>query len=957
MTTITCDCGSTFNKKHLTRHLLTKKHLVNNNDRSCDLIHLNEDQLKFVQSDIQSCNLLGNPGCGKTRSIIDYCINKFNRGQISNKDDFLIITFSKSAQTDFLKKGKASSRPNIFSNQNIRTIHSLAAYIYKKLNNASSTSLNTLILATYRAIQASDHIDLSILKNYKFIVIDEAQDINFNQYQFATSIANKLNIPCILVGDPNQNIYQFQGGSDKYLIEHSDKSYNLSHNYRSTNEIISFLNCIRPYDTNPKMISGNNISGPKPIIYVNDISNIKNYIIDMIKSSGYKYEDIAIIGPVKQSRRAFKTISLSLICQFLFEAEINFITFYSDSDKNSGSYMSANNTRREGHVNILTCHGSKGLEFKMTIVVNYHFRTFKRQPTESDYYQHKYLWYVALSRAIEKLVICASIDHQLFPTLAQIPSDLYQLQSSRKCIIIPEDKVEFRQDAKQTLFFVTDILCDYSYFDEDAYFEYENMNMINTTNESMIEYHDLDIPKLNDKYSILYGMFVENLFMFYYYKSKISIIDYVKVMIDRGGNMIAIDGNKYYKAFTSLRNRGIISLEGQCALKNINKNILKDNEIELLNFIHNQVNNSDDEITIYLTNNATEFNKTHFTNLCNKLLHSSTNHEYMIFDIILYIYQFQTEKRYCLSFDFSSEIELLSRYFEPIEQIASSYNNLKFEQTCSHNNLPIRGRIDVLDLDTNQIIELKFTNAITISHELQILMYYNNYYPKWDNNNPLEIINLKSGFKKSITIAKTMTNWQFNSYICKTLNTKMVDNIFLLDLETNTKENGFFPSIDQHEIIDRYVYEINLNSIASNGLIKNTFPVTNSHIHGIYDKDLIDADDISVFAADMKMIFKICDNPIFIAHNGIRFDFQVMDCNNLFSQYDDKRLIDSIPLLTHLTQSKAPSRKLIDIYNHIFKSKIQQLHRAKADVELMIDLFDYFKLTINEITGLTSVCC
>ena len=30
-----------------------------------------------------------------------------------------------------------------------------------------------------------------------------------------------------MVGDPNQNIYQFQGGSDKFLLEYQARTFNL----------------------------------------------------------------------------------------------------------------------------------------------------------------------------------------------------------------------------------------------------------------------------------------------------------------------------------------------------------------------------------------------------------------------------------------------------------------------------------------------------------------------------------------------------------------------------------------------------------------------------------------------------------------------------------------------------------------------------------------------------------
>ena len=59
-----------------------------------------------------------------------------------------------------------------------------------------------------------------------------------------------------MIGDPNQNIYQFQNGSDQYLINHPGKNFKLIKNYRSTPHIVNFINYFRPWDklTN-KMIS------------------------------------------------------------------------------------------------------------------------------------------------------------------------------------------------------------------------------------------------------------------------------------------------------------------------------------------------------------------------------------------------------------------------------------------------------------------------------------------------------------------------------------------------------------------------------------------------------------------------------------------------------------------------------------------------------------------------------
>ena len=75
--------------------------------------------------------LTGNPGCGKTKTIIEYCIEKYSKKYINNQNNFLIISYSKKAQIDFITRGKKSKYPKLFSNKNIRTIHNIASHISK----------------------------------------------------------------------------------------------------------------------------------------------------------------------------------------------------------------------------------------------------------------------------------------------------------------------------------------------------------------------------------------------------------------------------------------------------------------------------------------------------------------------------------------------------------------------------------------------------------------------------------------------------------------------------------------------------------------------------------------------------------------------------------------------------------------------------------------------------------
>jgi superfamily I DNA/RNA helicase len=250
---------------------------------------------EFINHNIENLSLIGGPGTGKTKIIIDYCIEKFTRYQ----KKFLIITFSNKAINDIITKGNQIQK--IFTTSNVKTINLLAINIYKSLFNKTSNNTNAIILALYKSLLNLDILlnSINYLNNYNFIIIDEAHDINENQYNLIKLISDKLNIPIILVGDPNQNIYQFNGGNNKYLLNHSNKIIYLTENFRSSKQIIDFTNYLKPHSM--LMVSTKN-NDCRPIIYSKSINNILNNIIKELNKKTYNLKDIAIIGPIKKMK-------------------------------------------------------------------------------------------------------------------------------------------------------------------------------------------------------------------------------------------------------------------------------------------------------------------------------------------------------------------------------------------------------------------------------------------------------------------------------------------------------------------------------------------------------------------------------------------------------------------------------------------------------------------------------
>ena len=81
---------------------------------------------------------------------------------------------------------------------------------------------------------------------YKYIMIDEFQDINKVQYEAVKLLAAPDN-NLLVVGDDDQSIYRFRGSRPEFLLNFptdfpDTAQVTLTTNYRSTNEIISYAN-------------------------------------------------------------------------------------------------------------------------------------------------------------------------------------------------------------------------------------------------------------------------------------------------------------------------------------------------------------------------------------------------------------------------------------------------------------------------------------------------------------------------------------------------------------------------------------------------------------------------------------------------------------------------------------------------------------------------------------------
>jgi DNA polymerase III epsilon subunit-like protein len=888
------------------------------------------NQLKFINSPLIDCKLLGIPGGGKTRCIIEKIKKCFNDKILNTNTDFLILTFSKRSRFDFLNKGKILCK--FFNQKNVRTLHSIAGYIMSEISNRKSTSLETVVLAALKLI-TEENINLKTLKlffNLKVIFVDEAQDISLNQYKFICKLKEKLDCKLILVGDPNQNIYQFQGGSDKYLLEYKVPSFKLLVNYRSNKDIVSFVSGISPHKT--KMISKNKVNN-KVEIFEGTLDEIENDIVNQLKNTKIDLSKVAVIGPVKRcnvKHNTYLNLGLSLIANALSKNNIPFLKQYTDT--HNMKFDSEKLKTIPNHVNLFTIHGSKGLEFEKVYLLNYHFTTFGKMPTINDYNIFKYMWYVGTSRPKNFLKIYKDNTKKIWPLTLNVDNNVYKMNKQ----ITFMKKIKFENEMKQLRFCVTDFLEELKAeelfrFETKFKFDVEEQVFFKMR-KNLADYKNL---------AIFYGNFIETIFEYYYYyfEDNIPEDNFLNRIIYQFSNTLIINKgmvNCVKKLFKRL-NLDLNSVLSLNLFEKFKYEFSKD-EIYFYDFLKEELkNNFNKKFFISFENKVTKQNNKNIVKICKKILNNYKEEDIdSIFKIILYKYQLNNESGYLLNNDFSDHIEKISPIIKKIRIFCENkkYQNLKFQYSTEHSHFPISGIIDCVDFVNKKIIDIKFTKSFHIRQAFQLLMYYNNLIPDWKEKFDLEIINFYTGKVYKIKFDEDIKNYDLLKLLVDTTDVKLKNTLFCYDLETT----GL--NIEKLEVIERYFEEYNLGYVPSSGLIKPFFKISSeiTNITKITNKMLENGDNKKKFKNELRNIFNYCDNPKFMAHNGYVFDHRI-----LFKSLSPSQLLDSRFIIRMLNDVDTHKMKLGNIYELILKKKPENCHRAKDDVKMMIEILKHLK--------------
>ena len=897
-------------------------------------MNYNINQLNFIYEPLDNMKLLGIPGGGKTQSIIAKIIYHFEQKDLESIYNFFLLTFSRRATNDFIDKG-VKNNCKFISKKNVKTIHSLSGKIVYALNNSKSNIKEIIILSALNIINDKEKhnelLNLEYLKNLKVIFVDEAQDLSFIQYELICAIQKITNCFVILIGDPNQNIYQFQNGSDKYLLNHPGKTFYLTTNYRSTPQIVSLINELRPWNNMLPVMESfyeNRNEYRKPIVFVGSINEIIENIIDEIKKSVYKKEDIAIIGPVKKSKPInddYTNIGLSLFTNILNYYDIKYIKHYEDNNFNSETEFKELR-KKEDHINLFTIHGSKGLEFKQVFLLNFHVKTFGILPTVDKYNEFKYMWYVGISRCCYDLRIYVDYRKSCWHEMKKVNALLYNVEGMTLKF---EKELRFNEKIKPLEYGVTEIINSKEYFDEYIYHEFNNLLEYTIEKKQLfeIDYIKENINTINhySEYSKLIGTFMENIFNYYYHYKHRTVPDFINNLENKLMKtvIIPLHEKKIIQGYKVLKIKCPYIMKNMISLNDLNKIKKSFNkyEIELFDYLCILLdNNLDYNFYLDIENEVYKFMKDKLLLIIDEIksnVNANNYHYYdtniinCIFTITLYEYQKEYECAFIMNYDFTDLLDSLKQHITKIKEYIYNNNDIyNFHGLTIHPRINLIGEYDIMQ--DNKIIELKFTKEINIKHIIQIFLYYNNIFPSWKVKPELEIWNLYSGESYHINLSiNEMNMYKILILLCKAMKIKMKNCIFVYDFINS----GSYFTRNKVDILDRHFQEYELGFIPSSGLVKpetiQFIPFEITKKTGITIDITNNRDDsYDIMNNEIKNLIIYCEKPILLSYN--RSDLILMD--KKIVNYNDVIFIN----INNFINLK--NNKLEDVYQKLYKT-------------------------------------
>lgn len=223
------------------------------------------------------------PGSGKTELMTEV-IEKLLKEKNADPADMIMVTFTRKAMEEFKERLYKKIGP-LASKVTISTFHGYSSRIIGKSGSIEDKVITDASERVRRAIRIIEetgndedkypvfdtHINMPVKNEVirKYLIIDEAQDMDSGKYELIRSIrelndiypGNPDGLKIFAVGDNNQAIFEYTkdaGDKTNYFekLQEDSKPYFLNVNYRSNRELVDFTESYIDRETEDRMVSG-----------------------------------------------------------------------------------------------------------------------------------------------------------------------------------------------------------------------------------------------------------------------------------------------------------------------------------------------------------------------------------------------------------------------------------------------------------------------------------------------------------------------------------------------------------------------------------------------------------------------------------------------------------------------------------------------------------------------------
>lgn len=376
------------------------------NFKSGSIILDNEQNQIIISDPNQHQRIIAGAGSGKTTTIL--CRVKYLVDNFMTPDRILILTFNRDSAQNI--RNRIDDLFGFPVNLHIYTIDAFCCKLmYMYGTNKYSNNIKSLSEYSIIGLEIMKLYGQEISNQFKHIFFDEFQDVNDTQFHILKIFTN-WNSWLTVIGDDCQNIYQFRGTNNYYMINFdtiisNSHTYKLTSNYRSTKLIVDMANDSISWNynrVNKNMKWTNSNESIKPILTIcsND-SDKYEYIIKKIKKFiklGYSYGDIAILS---RNTYPLKCMETELTKHLI--PHVALIT-----DKNSDDNTKLLDPNK---LALTTVFKSKGLEFAIVILLGLSHEHWPEHMNNNikNIEEERRLFYVGITRCKKYLYMISSV--------------------------------------------------------------------------------------------------------------------------------------------------------------------------------------------------------------------------------------------------------------------------------------------------------------------------------------------------------------------------------------------------------------------------------------------------------------------------------------------------------------------------------------------------------------------